>query len=378
MSLAPKLIVNLRIAGASLLCASVLAGCGGSTAPYGPSPANPSAANRSRSDAAVAAWSRSVVRVALPSAGCFTASYPTFAWSRVACATPPKLWFPLPRQNAIHANLIGNGNDYTIVTLPQTMSAAVGSFPAVTGVKTVRSKDVPPFGGKGTSGPNVYSLQLNSNFFSTAACAGMLHCAGWEQFVYTNQPGAYKGGGNLIIQDWLLSTTRKNLAGCPPNAGWEKAGGSGCVQNGPHSVLVPDVPITELRALSLSGSAASTGDSAFLAVGSIVYGMKNIQGGGITDLNQHWTGAEFNIVGNGGGTRAMFNSGATITVSVEADTGSATSPTCRERSGTTGESNNLSFVAAPANPTAGPYPSIQFTESNAGGGSPSCVAIPAL
>lgn len=371
-----KPIASLSVAAAGLLLASALTGCAGFTAPYSPAASNPSTVRRPGTSAAVAVWSRNLMGVALPGAGCFTASYPAVAWSRVACAAPPKLFFPLPRRTAVNPAIVGNGNDFTIVTLPLVMSAAIGSFPSVSGVKTVKSVGVPSFGGKGQSGPNVYSLQLNSNNFSTSACAGMPHCAGWEQFVYTNQPVAYRGGGNLIVQDWLLSTTSKRLKGCPPNAGWQKAGGSGCAQNAPYSVLVPDVPITELPDVSLSGSADTNGDSAFLAVGTTVYGMKTFQGDGITDLAKHWTGAEFNVVGNGGGSRAVFNSGSTITVSIEADTGASTTPVCRGNSGTTGESNSLSFIAAPPNPARRRYPSIQFTESNAGGGgSPSCDAL---
>jgi hypothetical protein len=101
--------------------------------------------------------------------------------------------------------------------------------------------------------------------------------------------------------------------------------------------------------------------------------MKNIQGDGITDLSAHWEGAEFNVIGNAGGDIAKFNKGSTITASLQTDTGLTTAPACPANSGTTGESNNLRFVAAPANPQELQYPSIEFTMSNAGsGGSPSC------
>jgi hypothetical protein len=358
----------------SLLLASLLSGCAGSTSQYSPSASNAPMARHSNAAAATAMWSRAVMNVPLPRPGCFKAAYPAVKWSAVACGFSPHLLFP-PTRKTLRPNAVGNGADYSLVSLPFLISAAIGSFPTVSGVTTVRSVGIPIFGGKGTSGPNVYSLQLNSNNFSTSACAGLAHCVGWEQFVYTNQPISYSGGGNLIIQDWLLSTTSADLSGCPPNAGWAKAG-SGCVQNGQFSAAVPDVPITKLHDLTLSGSAASSGDSAFLADGSVVYGMMNMQGDGITDLSQHWTGAEFNVVGNGGGARAVFNSGSTITVSLEAATGTSTSPTCRGNSGTTGESNNLSFIAAPNDPTSRHFPSILFTESNTGiGGSASCDAL---
>lgn len=373
-----KNIATPVAAAASVLLASMLAGCAGS-APYSPLTSTSPMAERSAAKDVVAMWSRTQMRVQLPGAGCFKASYPSGAWTRIACVTPADMRFSVPRKGGVQPAIVGNGADYTLISLPNVMSAAIGSFPTVDNVTGVRSIGVPAFGGHGgRTGPNVYSLQLNSNVFSTASCAAMKHCVGWEQFVFTNQPNSYEGGGNLIIQDWLLSTNSSPLSGCPAGAGWQKSDGA-CVQNGPNSVLTPSVPISELRSLSLSGSADSSGDSAFLAVGSTVYGEKTIQGDGIVDLSQHWTGVEFNVVGNGGGNRARFNKGATITVSVEADTGSSLRPGCRGNSGSTGESNSLSFVAPPTNPQSKRYPSIVFTESNvAGGGSPSCEALPAI
>jgi len=331
--------------------------------------------------AAVRVWGRNMMMVPLPGAGCFRASYPAAGWTRVACVAPPRVWFPPRTRGPIDPAVIGNGNDYGIDVSPLTMLGAIGSFTSVSGVKAITS--CPPRFAKGNTcgthgyGSNVYSIQLNSNNFSTAVCAKQIDCVGWEQFVYTNQPKDYGGGGNLIIQDWLLSTASHKIA-CPRNAGWSRSGDD-CVRNAPYAVLVPNVPIADLDQLGLSGSATPSGDSAFLAVDGYVYGMKNAQHDGITDLSQHWTGAEFNILGNGGGTRAVFNAGSTVTIGLEAITGYNTVPRCRGNAGTTAEENNLSFVAAPANPPKQQYPSIAFTESNAASGNaPSCVAVPGL
>jgi hypothetical protein len=346
-----------RIAAVSILVlTSALAGCAETATPYSPP---------SSSSEAVAAWSHDLVHARLPSTGCFRASYPDVAWSRVACTTPVR--------PAIAPDVVGDGNDYSLVSLPYTMSAAIGSFPAVSGVTSVRSKGIPAFGSKGLSAPNTYSLQLNTNNFSTAACKGIAHCVGWVQFVDTNEPGI--NNTSLTIWYWLLSTTSKRLSGCPRHAGWEKAGGD-CVQTAPYAVKVPNVPIADLQALSLSGAAGPNGDSSFLAVGATVYGMRHFQSDGITDLSQHWTGAQFNVFGDANGRRAMFNAGSTLTVRLEADTGTSTSPVCRGNAGTTAESSNLSFIAAPADLHPYHYPSIVFNESNAGGGgSASCDAL---
>jgi hypothetical protein len=269
---------------------------------------------------------------------------------------------------------VGDGNDYTANT-SSVMSEAVGSFPSVTGVTSVTSTPNPSFGDSCECGKNSYTLQLNSSFFSSAACKGESNCDGWEQFVYENPTGSSKG--SLFIQDWLIPANLTGSIKCPKGGGWESADG-GCVQNSPNSVSIPNVAIANLGELTETGEASSSGDSIYLAVGSTVYGMKNVQSGAITDLYANWKGAEFNVVGNAGGSIAEFNSGSSITVSLQTDTGNTAAPACTGDSGTTGESSNLSFVAAPSNPTKLTYPSILFKESNvSGGGTASCDAVAA-
>lgn len=138
------------------------------------------------------------------------------------------------------------------------------------------------------------------------------------------------------------------------------------MQNSPTAVSIPNVSIKSLGNFIETGTASSSGDSIYLSVGSTEYGMKNIQDDGITDLSAHWEGAEFNVIGNAGGDIAKFNKGSTISVSLQTDTGLTTAPTCSANSGTTGESNNLKFVTAPASAPELEYPSIEFTMSNAG------------
>lgn len=375
-----RLCPTLAAVSSLALAGSLLAGCAGSTAPYAPgqSPPNASFGKTPAAKAIVRAWGDGMMREGLPHAGCFRAEYPATAWSRVACGTAPNVVLP-PRRGRINPSIIGNGNDYGIDVLPVTMLGAIGSFEDVSGVKTVTS--CAPKYALGTScgthglGNNVYSLQLNSNNFSTSSCGKIRYCLGWEQFVYTNQPKYYSGGGELIIQDWLLSTSTKKIK-CPPKQNWMASGGD-CYKNAPNSVLVPTVPIAQLADVRLAGSAGSNGDSVFFSVGGYVYGMKSAQDDGVTDLSQHWTGAEFNVVGNSDGNQAVFNAGATITVRLEAVTGYSTAAACAGNSGTTGEENNLSFVAPPSTVNKEQYPSIAFSESNATSppGPPSCVSL---
>jgi hypothetical protein len=165
----------------------------------------------------------------------------------------------------------------------------------------------------------------------------------------------------------LAGCDRLRLQRLPPGKGWQLVGNLGCVQNSPFSVNVPNVSITDLKHLIETGTAASSGDSIYFSVDGTEYGMQNVQGDGITDLAAHWMGAEFNVIGNAGGDVADFNSGSKITVSLQTDTGLRKKPTCPANSGTTGESNNLFFVQAPARPAKLQYPSIEFTMSSSSG-----------
>ncbi|MGB6644599.1 MAG: hypothetical protein WBE35_06180 [Candidatus Cybelea sp.] len=216
---------------------------------------------------------------------------------------------------------------------------------------------------------DAYSLQLNSNFFETAACGTLQDCVGWSQFVYENPPGS--GQGTLFIQDWLVATDTSGFSSCPPGKGWENLG-IGCVQNSPFGVNLPNVDVTGLGSVIETGVADSSGDSIFMSVGSTEYGMKNVQDDGITDLSQHWEGAEFNILGDGGGDQANFNSGSKITVNIQADDGVKKKPLCPASTGTTAETNNLFFVRAPHRVPKLQYPSIEFTMSSKEGGKATC------
>ena len=340
----------------------VVSACSVSTQTF--APAGTAGNSAAKTAASLDSWRRSLAEKGLPGAGCFKAAYPSTEWSRIACSTPPRVWFPVPRSRRSKlTQTVGNGNDFTADTTPNLIHTAIGAFPKVKGVTSVQS-----VGCCGYQGLNSYSIQLNSYFFTTSACGTIANCAGWEQFVLSNPSGSTPA--SLFIQDWLVGT-KGSLSGCPPGKGWQYVG-IGCVQNSPSAVGIPNIAITDLGQLVETGSAASSGDSIYLAVGGTQYGMKNIQSDGITDLAAHWEGSEFNIIGNGGGDVANFNAGSKITVSLEAADGVETKPTCPADTGTTGESNNLYFVKAPRRPAKLLHPSIEFTMSSTNSGNASC------
>ena len=104
---------------------------------------------------------------------------------------------------------------------------------------------------------------------------------------------------------------------------------------------------------------AGGNDSVMFTYGSDAYSI--VAKDNVLDISSVWNKAEFNVVGNGGGSRADFNSGSTVTVTLLLFDGSTSAPTCVPNDGTTGESNNLNLGSCAA---FGGIPNIQFPESD--------------
>jgi len=278
-------------------------------------------------------WRETIARTAVPHEGCFEAAFPNAVWVEARCSVAPdKVYLPRGRGGP---QTVGNGVDYA-ASVTNTMSAAVGTFPTVTGVTSERD-----------GGSNVYSIQLNSNFMSTAACNGHSGCLAWEQFVYSSSEKA------AFMQYWLIDYGNS----CP--SGWNAYSGS-CYKNS-AAVTVPQEPITSLASLKLSGSAVSGGnDTLVFTAGTHAYSTTGKDS--VTYLATAWKQAEFNIIGDGGGSKATFNRGSSLTVKVAVTHGSTAAPSCASNAGTTGETNNLTLHSCSG--VSGSTPYIQFTESN--------------
>ncbi len=305
------------------------------------------------------AWRETVMHSATPaSTGCFHVSYPSTYWTPVACKVAPNRPFAQWPQQAkqkisqlyttssatSQPQTVGDGADYA-AKVTDLLTYAVGDFPSVSNVTSET----------GYLGSNDYTLQLNSNFMSTAACNGHSGCLAWQQFVYSS------GEQAVFIQYWLL-----NYGTCP--SGWNTYGDS-CWKNS-AAASVPQIPIAELSQLSIWANATPGGnDQVGLATGSDKISGSDffaiVEPDSVLDLGSAWQGAEFNIFGDGGGTSANFNSGASLSVLIQLGEqgGATTLPTCVSNGGTTGETNNLNLSGCSSLMTGG-NPSITFTESN--------------
>jgi hypothetical protein len=284
-------------------------------------------------------WREAISRTAVPAAGCFHATYPSLSWIRVQCTTAPNVPF-IPRTGVGHLT-VGDGNDYVAEVSSGFISKTVGSFPAVTGVKSET----------GIGGANSYSLQLNSNFMSKSkACKGAAspsQCLAWEQFIYSSDSEA------VFMQYWLINYNNS----CPN--GWNSFQ-SDCYTNS-NAVGAPKEAIKTLKTLKISATAVKGGlDTNVFTAGTHAYSTTGKDS--VVYLATGWQESEFNIFGDGDGSGADFNSGSHVTVEVQVTNGTDNAPVCKADSGTTGETNNLNLGSCTG--TAGASPYVKFGESN--------------
>jgi hypothetical protein len=321
------------------------------------------AAQASGTPASRPAWRTDIAKVRAPGKGCFTATYPALEWQKAACVPAPP--YPQPPRHGARPFTVGNGDDVSAqVPSGSHISTAIGSFDSVTGV----TSESGPINNTGAPVANAYTLQLNTNFMGTG-CAGSTNtsCRRWEQFIFENNGST----GRAFIQYWLI---RYNTA-CPAGQHWNQFSFPNstdvyCFKNNQlGAVSVPNQPITSLGQLSLSGSVSASSDSATMFAGNSAF---TVTGDNAVNAAADWTIAEFNVVGDGGGGEATFNSGSAVTVRTRTIYGGRAAPTCVAQ-GFTGETNNLSF--GPTSPAASqPGPAVEFSESSAGGAASDCAA----
>jgi hypothetical protein len=340
------------------------------------------------------AWAQTMHRTPAPKEGCFQASYPSTQWREVQCAPPPG-WRSAPPRKLIKregGNLevggTGGGtplNNDIVVQAPagHLLSSATGSFlPQTAGVTSESSVGVPAFGGGGFLGANEYSLQVNTNIAHSAACGSFAPCQAWQQYVFATNTTASISSSTptnltqVFIEYWLFNYGVHNGSDICP-AGFLDNGasvfgtpGDDCVQNTPaNTVFMGQLPITNLVDLILSGSATANGTDVATATFNGQAYTASVQDS-LTGISGIWNQAEFNVVGNAGGSQAVFNNGASVWVQVAVTDGSPSAPTCAFNGGTTGESNNLNFVPSTMSPVCCPYgganPRIEFIEVSSG------------
>jgi hypothetical protein len=317
--------------------------------------AGPSGASVDSEAAARANWLAIMAHNPAAAEGCSHASYPNYVWETVACKIAHPLVHPVHRKPVGGArDVTGNGHDY-VAEAAGLISETLGSFPSVSDVKSEKSVGVAAFGGSGILGPNEYTLQVNSNYTgTTSVCAGHSGCTVWQQFIYSPDYNT-NGEAAVFMQYWLIGW---GSSACPKGFGTDDSGD--CYKNSAY-VAAPDMPITALAKLTLSGAVVAGGnDTVVFNNGTEAYSITGKDS--VLDISAVWKESEFNVVGNAGGSRADFNKGASVTVKVALTDGSTSAPTCVANAGSTGETNNLTLHTC--SKAGGSTPSIEFTESD--------------
>jgi hypothetical protein len=306
------------------------------------------------------AWRRSSVNAPRPTRqGCFRLDYPNTAWTPTKCLIPPNIPFR-PRHGASRGlQTVGDGTDFS-AQVSGTAVTMEGSFDSVTGVTSEVGAGV----------ANEYTLQLNSEFFPTTTCNGAQSgCQGWEQFIFFNADTPSQSFA--FIQYWMLDYG----ATCP--RGWTSDGAADCYRNSVNAAVAPVQTIATLGDVTLTGvaPAGTTDDSVTVSTGTTLYSV--IGNAYFPDLAQHWNTSEFNILGPGNGSQAVFNTGATMVLRTAVNSGTAPA-SCLEE-GFTAETNNLTLEAVTVAQEEAEWPSILFTQSNTGTPTPaSCVGLAAV
>jgi hypothetical protein len=257
---------------------------------------------------------------------------------------------------------VGNGTDWTANSTTGSISKAVGSFDSINGVTSETDSN--------SGAANAFSLQVNTNTFTTSTCDNMPDCIGWQQFMFSTH-GCTNNGPCVFMQYWLINFGPR----CPsqfrhsPNAG-----ANDCFRNSP-AASVPAQTIAGLANMILTGTAASGGnDTVTMSVGNSPTLHAVSETDSVVNLAQGWNEAEFNIFGDCCGHMAVFNDGSTLVVRTSVNEGAKIAPTCVQ-AGFSGEENNLTLVGTPAIVPATTLPAIVFTESNVPGGTSASCAV---
>jgi uncharacterized repeat protein (TIGR01451 family) len=297
-------------------------------------------------------WQRSMSQISIPKKGCFSSSYPSLEWHEVPCGQPSK--FPNPASGP-RPNVVGNGNDISAVVSGPKITAAIGSFDSVTPATVTESG---PWGGN-PNVANAFTLQINSQFFSTPACNAVAGCLGWQQFIYSQNQCS---GPCVFMEYWLL-----NFGPSCPAGPWIQSGNN-CFFNSANAPA-PAVTAAQLQGTTLRGTAFGTDTVVLTSAGGTATATA---ADSVLSLQLQWNTAEFNVFGDCCSTQANFSAGTTLVTRTLVINGSTTPPACVTQ-GFTAETNNLSFgPSAPA--ASAPGPAVIFTTSSAGGAPSNCAA----
>jgi len=309
--------------------------------------AAPFCSGQTNATPSMSVWANTINQTPTPSAGCFEASFPSLDWQQAVCQPEP-----------IVPATVGGAVDWYALSY-SNIGYSDGQFTNVAVSSEHDSNSHSPYCNSPSACTNWYTLQINSEYGSGVFQCNTSYTGGktsecWEQFLFFSE-GATRNLGYVTIQYWLINYYSNN-GNCPsgsiPNGGssWvpapNSASGPSCVaQAGTYTT--PSEPISNLNNLNLAGSAdfsGSTNDQVSLVDVSTGLAYSVSEPDGVLTLANYWTSSEFNILGFGAGSTAIFSASTSLTVNdfLETQNAQIITPNC-VYGGFSGETNNLNI-----------------------------------
>jgi hypothetical protein len=270
-------------------------------------------------------WEQEIPQAPPNDVGCYSVAYPSTTWTPETCVS------------AGSAQLtVGAGTDYVGNSSTPIIGQAIGYVLDMSGFNGERDSVL---------GTNYYTLQLNSQFFSTTYAGHATD--GWQQFVF--ESAGTTGDGKVFMQYWLIGY-HATYGSCPATSplhvsAW-KASGSDCMADSNATNTNAEPAANLANPLKIEGyvgqGSGGTNDIAEMCDFSVpecwTTTITSVLG-----LDGNWKYTEFNVFGAGGGSEAEFT---TPLPSLELEIhqwtvgGTAITPTCFS-DGFSQETNNL-------------------------------------
>ncbi len=258
---------------------------------------------------AQADWHAKLLQVPA-SSQCRVATYPETVWHEVPCAaTGSGKAVPSLRSSRLLHPLDESSSNNITAKSSGSISAATGSLYLLTNL------------GPAAAQPGPYSVQMNTNGFSSPLCKQSTNaaCVAIQQFVLDSN-------GSFFIQTWLDSYLDTKTTKCPSGASWNVNAGVNCWRNAVSSTWTP-VPISALGGVTLTAQASAGGnDTLTVSVGGKAYSTPATNT--LLGLAGLWNDVDFNVFGEQNSQEDFFYPGTLGAVAVNLNDGTSNAPTC--------------------------------------------------
>ncbi len=274
--------------------------------------------------------------------GCFTVVYPSTTWTRVDCGTPSAIPSTVGNEND-HVAKVPSGSLIDLSDGGITTSSTVGGeYDSGRGCNLIT-------GVTGSRCSNTFSIQDNSNFFTTSYSGSSMDA--WQQFLFDNN--GVNGTADIYMQYWLIGWLNSHTS-CPSknsnlNTPWY-ASGTSCFANS-KDVSFAAITASGLPGIALAGEAkcGSCGSNDEVAACTSASCYSVAVSDSVLSLASHWVQAEWNVFGIYDGDRAYFGSGTVLRVGD--NIAHFVTVSCL-KAGFTGETNNHDLISCGAGPSA--------------------------